>query len=309
MQINQSTLAALYKGYRTVFFEAMHGAQPQWSAKGLAMRTPSGAAEEIYHWLGAVSGMKELVGEVSIENLRASNFTIKNKEWEDTVAVKQADVERDSYGIYNPRFQMLGNAAAEHPDELLSDLLINGFTSGNNDYTGTTFFNTSKKHHPSDKSANTFSNKLTGVLSAANYKTARQMLLSMKNGKGRPMNLGRKAVLIVPPALEETGRTILEMEFVEGSSSNMKSNPQRGTAELWVWPRLAGNDTKWFLADLGLPVKPLIFQEEKAPELSSLTSMDSDHVFKFHEYLYQVYGRWNGGYGMPQLIIGSTGAG
>jgi phage major head subunit gpT-like protein len=305
MQINQAALASLFKGYRTLFLEAFHGAQPQWPK--FAMRSPSAAGSEQYHWLGAVPGMKELLGEIVIENLKASNYTITNKEFESTVAVKQADIERDMHGVYNPLFQAMGQAGAEHPDELVADLLINGFTQ--TDYTGGTFFSTTHKHSVGGGAANQFSNKGTKKFSAANFEAARAAIRSVKNEKGRPMNLGSKLLLIVSPTYESAARACVLADTVPNAAGTAsQTNVNKGTADLLVWPRLAADEHKWFLLDVGFPVKPIILQEEKPVSIASLTSMDSDHVFKKHEFLYQAYGRYNAGYGLPQLAWGSTGA-
>lgn len=298
MQINQTNLTALYKGYRTLFLDAFHGAAPEWMK--LAMKTTSRSAEELYHWLGAVPGMRELLGEIVIQNLTASKYAIQNREFESTVAIKEADIERDSYGIYNPLMQAMGLAGAEHPDELVSDLLINGFDE--TDYTGQTFFHDAHKHRPGG--AITFDNKGTKKLSAANFVEARTAIRSVKNDKGRPMNLGRKLLLVVSPTYENTARQILIADLVNGGDSNIN----KGTAELLVWTRLASDEHKWFLLDVGYPVKPVILQEEKPTSLASLDTMASDHVFKKHEFLMQAYGRYNAGYGLPQLAWGSTGA-
>ena len=298
MQINAAALAALFKGYRTQFLEAMHGASPQWPK--IAMETPSTKGEELYAWLGSVPGMKKLVGEITIENLAASNYTIRNDEFESTVAVKQADVERDSFAIYNKLFQALGLAASQHPDELVANLLINGFTA--KDYTGVAFFGANKPHETDGKVK--FSNLGTKKLSAANFETARANIKGRTNSKGRPMNLGMSLLLIVSPTYESTARKIL----IADTAAAGETNVNKGTADLLVWPQLAADEHKWFLLDVGHPVKPLILQMEKKAELASLTSMESDHVFKNHEFLYQAYGRYNAGYGLPQLAYGSTGA-
>lgn len=301
MQINQQNLSALYRGYRTLYVDAFHGAAPEWNR--IAVETPSTAEKETYHWLGAVPGMKKLIGEITISNLTASNYTITNDEFEDTVGVKQAAIELDTYGIYNPLFSAMGAASAEHPDELMSALLLNGFTS--KDYTGKNFFDTAKRHNTADKA--TFDNKITDALDVDSFRAARTLLKSMTNSKGRPMNLGKKLTLIVPPALESTARQILNAELILNGGAAV-SNVDKGTAELWVWNRLAETDVNWFLADLGQAIKPLIYQVEKKPTLTALDKMESDHVFKNHEFLYQTYGRYQAGYGLPQFIIGSTGA-
>jgi len=314
MQINQTTLAALNKGYRTIFLDAFHGAQPRWPM--LAQETSSGSAEEIYHWLGTVPGMKELVGDVVVENLKAANFTIHNKEFESTIGVKQADIERDSYGVYNPLIQAMGFAGAEHPDELVAELLLNGFT--NTDYTGQTFFHDAHKHSVNGAAAHAFDNKGTKKLSATNFEEARTAIRSVKNEKGRPMNLGRKLLLIVSPAYESTARQILQADFVQQTARNIAgseivgasavSNVNKGTADLLVWPRLAADPHKWFVLDVGYPVKPFILQKERAITLQAVTQPDDSHVILKHEFLYQAYGRYNAGYGLPQLAWGSTGA-
>lgn len=313
MQINQANLAALFRGYRVQFMEAYQGATPFWDQ--IAMRTPSSSAQELYHWLGAVPGMKQLLGEVVISNLAANKYAITNNEWEDTIAVKQADIERDTYGIYNPLMQAMGIASKEHPDELTSNLLINGFTT--TDYTGKNFFDTNKVQD-GDAKGTLLSNKGTLKLGPTSFAAARQAIKSVKNSKGRPMGLGRKLLLIVPPALEVQGRQILQADFIQQTAKNVAgsenigaaavTNVNKGTAELVVWPRLAGSDNAWFLLEVGMPVKPLIVQVEKETGLQSLTNPDSDHVFKRHEFLYQAYGRYNAGYGLPQLAWGSDGS-
>lgn len=309
MQINQASLAALYKGYRVQFLDAIQGAKPMWS--DIAMKTMSNAAEEIYHWLGSVPGMRKLIGEIAVQNLQAHNYSIKNDEFEMTLAVKQADVERDTYGIYNPLFQSMGLAAAQHPDELVGNLLINGFTTL--DYTGKNFFDTAKKSEPD--SAITFTNKTTLKLNDVNFVAARTSIKSRLNAKGRPMGLGRDLVLVVSPKNEQLARTILQADFVQQAATGATSavggvtNINKGTARFVVWPQLAvaSADDYWFLFDAGYPVKPFIFQEEKPVSLQSLTNANDDHVFKKHEFLYQAYGRYNAGYGLPELAWGSNG--
>lgn len=310
MQINQSTLAALFKGYRTLFLEAYQAAATMWEQ--IALRTPSTAAEEIYHWLGSVPGMRELVGDVAVQNLSASSYAILNKEFEATVGVKQANIERDTYGIYNPLMSSMGLAARQHQDQLVAQLLTGGFS--NKDYTGKNFFDNNKSHEPQNSKSKTFSNKLDAPLTPESFTQARSMIKGMTNAQGRPMGLGLKLVLVVPPALETVGRQILQADFIQQTATNGQgiaaaavTNVNKGTAELIVWPQLAGNDTEWFLLETAFPVRPLILQVEKEPTFQSLTNPDSDHVFKKHEFLYQSYGRYNAGYGLSQLAVGSTG--
>lgn len=298
MQINNSTLTLLYKGLRTVFIEAFQGSAPQWPA--IAMKVSSNKASELYYMLAALPGMKEFVSEAQIDNTGALNWQIDNKEWEDTIGVKRKDIERDSLGFYNTLMASMGVAAAEHPDELISNLLTGGFTQ--KDYTGTNFFDVNKPHNPQDGKSGKFSNKGTKALSADNYAAALAAIKGLKNGAGRPMGIGRKMVLIVGPSLEKTARTILQASIIAATDNVLK-----GSAELQILNRL-GDSQNWFLMEAGLPMKPLLFQDEQPVALHALVNPEDSHVMLKQEFLYQAYGRYNAGYGLSQLIWGSTGA-
>ena len=72
------------------------------------------------------------------------------------------------------------------------------------------------------------------TLDAAHYSTARAAMQSFKGDNGRPLGINPN-LLVVPPALEEAGRKILQSQLVNGG----ESNPWAGTAELLVVPWLA----------------------------------------------------------------------
>lgn len=299
MQINKTTLRGLYQSFRTIFMEA-YQSSPDQIARAIAMTTTSTAAEEVYHWLGALPGMKKLIDEIKIENVKAHNYTIVNDEWEDTIGVKMADIERDREGIYTPMLRTMGDVARQHDGEQLAALLIAGFTQ--TCYTGKAFF--AADHEPIPGGTK-FTNKGTKKLSQANFRAARENIRTRKNAAGRIMGLGRDLVLLVSPKNESLGLEILTAE----RSDNGKTNVDRGTARLVVWPELSGAGTgeEWFLFDAGHPMQPLILQEEVPVDLLALDNPESDHVFKKKEFLYQAYKRAGYGYGLPELIWGSDG--
>lgn len=300
MQLVSASFASIYRGFKTLFDNSLHATVPFWNK--IAMKTTSTSAEELYAWMGAVPGLQEMVGEIALNNISANDWIIKNKEWGDAIAVGRKDIERDRLGIYSPLFTALGEAAGEHPDELLASLLLNGFTA--KDYTGSAFFAEGKKHEPNNSKSTTFANKMTKKLTEAHYSTAKRMLKSMKNGAGRPMNLGKDLVLVVSPELEDTALKLVKASTVSTGGENV----QKGSARVEVFNRLA-DSAAWYLMDAGKAVKPFIFQEEVAPELNAQTEAGtSERVLLTATYLYAAYARHNAGYGMPQLIIGSTGA-
>lgn len=60
----------------------------------------------------------------------------------------------------------------------------------------------------------------------------------------------------------------------------------------------------WYLLDTTRALKPLIFQERKAPKLVSMTKEDDESVFMRGEYRYGVDLRCNAGFGFWQMAYG-----
>jgi phage major head subunit gpT-like protein len=300
MEITTQSLTSAKRGLQTIFDKAYHGVADMWWPQ-LATRTHSTGAEEEYHLLGAVPGMKELVGEITIANLLRHGFTIKNKEWADTIAIKRKDLERDRLGVYTPFVTAMAEAAAYHPGELVAKLLVDGFAT--NDYTGSYFFSTGKKAHAKATAFDTLiDNK---KLSQTNFRNARKLLVGRLNAEGRAMRLGRDLVLVVSPTYQSTA---LEITTAEKLGNN--TNVDRGTARTLVLPELLalGAEHHWFLLEAGSTVKPFIVQKETEPQQAMVTDPNDSHVVKHQEFIYQVYQRHNAGYGLPEMVVGSTGA-
>lgn len=71
------------------------------------------------------------------------------------------------------------------------------------------------------------------------------------------------------------------------------------------WDNNSGSGTPWYLLDLSRAIKPIIFQQRKAPQFVQKTQATDDNVFHANEYLYGVDSRCNVGYGFWQLAYGS----
>ena len=65
----------------------------------------------------------------------------------------------------------------------------------------------------------------------------------------------------------------------------------------------AEDATPWYLLDVSRPLKPLIFQERTAPEMTSQTDAHTDNVFMADEYRYGVRYRCNAGFGFWQQAV------
>ena len=299
MLVNKSSIQAAFVGLKTLFNNAFAAAPSTWDK--IAMKVPSSTGSNLYAWLSAFPKMRRWVGEKHVKNLQAYSYSVVNEDWEATVAVNRNHIEDDQLGIYQPQAQMAGFSAKQLPDEIVYELVNNGFVALC--YDGQYFFDVD---HP--VAGGSVSNLGTKALSAAtlaaaqaSYGAARTAMRRFKDEDGRPINVS-PTVLLVPPALEDTARALLTVDRLEDG----KPNPYKGTAELVVESRLT-SDTAWFLLDTSKPVRPFIYQERKAPVFVQQTDPEADDVFSRKEYKFGAEARAAGGYGFWQMAYGSTG--
>lgn len=299
--VNKDTISNVFISLKTSFNNAFSAAPTTWQK--IAMLVPSTTSQNLYAWLSTFPKMRKWVGDKHIKSLEAYKYTIVNDDWESTVEVGRNDIEDDQLGIYGPQAQMAGVSAAQLPDEIVMDLVNNGFA--NLCFDGQYFFDTD--HLVAGASV---SNKLTVALSAASqaaalasYGAARTAMRKFKDDEGRPLNT-IPTVLLVPPALEDVALALVNNERLTDGAVNL----YKGTAEVVVDARLT-SDTAWFLLDTTKPVKPFIYQERKKPVFVEQTSPDNDDVFNRKMFKFGAEARAAGGYGFWQLAVGSTGAG
>lgn len=299
MLVNKSSIQAAFVALKTLFNNAFAAAPSTWDK--IAMKVPSSTGSNLYAWLSAFPKMRRWVGEKHVKNLQAYSYSVVNEDWEATVAVNRNHIEDDQLGIYQPQAQMAGFSAKQLPDEIVYELVNNGFTALC--YDGQYFFDVD---HP--VAGGSVSNVGTKALSAAtlaaaqaSYGAARTAMRRFKDEDGRPIGVS-PTVLLVPPALEDTARALLTVDRLEDG----KPNPYKSTAELVVEARLT-SDTAWFLLDTSKPVRPFIYQERKAPVFVQQTDPEAEDVFNRKEYKFGAEARAAGGYGFWQMAYGSTG--
>ena len=292
MIVNPQNLRGIYVGFNTLFNRALTTVTPLYTE--VATVTPSTTDAETYAWLGDIPGMREWIGDREVQNLSASDYTIKNKDFELTIGIDRNAIEDDKIGLFNPSIEMLGQSAAMHPDKLVFSLLKKGFNE--KCFDGKAFFSS---EHMIGKSK--VSNKGTAKLSLDAYVAARAGMMSLTNSKGEPLALIPNR-LVVPPALEKAALDITEADFINGTRNTMK-----GTAKPLVVPQLAGSDTAWFLLCTTLPIKPLIYQQRKKVKFVSKTNETDDNVFMSKTFIYGADSRGNAGFGFWQMAYGSAG--
>ncbi|MEG1931297.1 MAG: Mu-like prophage major head subunit gpT family protein [Anaerovorax sp.] len=292
MIINSGTIRGLYTSFKTIFNKALDTTVPMWDK--VATVVPSTTGESTYAWLGSFPRLREWIGSRQVKNLAASDYTLKNKDFESTVSVPKNAIMDDQIGLYNPMMQDMGQSAALWPDTLVFPLLKKGFKE--KCYDGNPFYSES---HKIGKLG--YTNKATKVLSKDSFLVGRSKMMSLKDEEGNSLNI-LPNILVVPPALEAMGREILYADQINGTTNTCK-----GMAELLVVPELAGEDTAWHLLCTTKAIKPIIFQERQKPQFVSKDSETDDNVFMRKEYLYGTDARGNAGYSFWQMAYGSTG--
>lgn len=154
MLLNRATLASFFTGLNTSFNNGLSTADVVFSA--YTMRVPSNTAQEQYAWMATLPGFREWIGDRVLNNLRTYDYVIRNKKWEDSFSVPADKIEDDQIGLYGPIAQMMGQAGAQHPQELVDALLLSGFNT--NCYDGQFFFDTDHPVYDTNGGLTTVSN-------------------------------------------------------------------------------------------------------------------------------------------------------
>lgn len=136
MLVNAANLDLIFTGFKAVFNKGFENAESHLDK--VAMTVPSTAREETYGWMGEMPNIREWLGSRVISSLTLHHYTITNKDFESTVAVRRNDIDDDRYGIVKPILEEMGRNARQHPDSLVFDLLKKGFTQ--HCYDGQYFF-------------------------------------------------------------------------------------------------------------------------------------------------------------------------
>lgn len=124
--ITNSNLTVLNTAFSKIFQDGLSSIEPVY--KNIATEVNSTSASNTYGWLGEMPEMAEWIGTRSLKDFKTHNYAIVNKLFESSISVKRTDIEDDNVGIYAPLFSALGKRAAQNPDTIVFNLLINGTT-------------------------------------------------------------------------------------------------------------------------------------------------------------------------------------
>lgn len=289
----------LQKGLKSNFFARLGAVKTYY--QDWATRIESTADSETYKWLGATPRMREWGTGRLAKGLRTESYSVENLKYESTIEVDRDEISDDQTGQIKIRVEELALAAGVHKDFLISQLLINGETSGFNSYDGVSFFNDA---HISGASGSQ-DNKLTfaGVTDVTdpttdNFKAALKQaigqMLGFKNDVGDPAHMDTGGLVCVVP----TTMYFTALEAVRASVISNTSNVMEGIATVTPFPWLT-DLSKWYLLKTGgnTVVRPFVFQDREPIEFVALDE-GSDESFRREKFLYGVRARYALSFGM-----------
>ncbi len=127
MIIDAQALANIYVGLTTAFNAAFQGSEV-WHPR-VAMTVPANTKIMDYKFLLEFPMVREWIGDRVVRSLMGSSYQVTTRDWEATIEVDRNDIRDDQIGLYAPVVAAMGEEARGHPDRLIADLLLNGWTT------------------------------------------------------------------------------------------------------------------------------------------------------------------------------------
>ena len=309
MLINSATLNGLRVRFSNDYAKA-YSICKTWYDK-VSSTIPSDGNANVYGWMAELPEMREWIGERTIANLKEYAYTLANRRYELTYAIKRDDIKDDKLAVYATHFTQLGQRTKKHPD-LLMAAAMNGGQSSPILYTTQPYFSTAHLVDPFNATAGTYSNYSSSgmALTAANFEAVRYAMMAYKGESGTPLGIVPN-LLVVPPALEMQARRILTSSMIPAPGGAQpgfapEANVLESAAEIVVATDLQAYPTTWYLMDTTRGILPFVYQLREASEFAMLVAATDPGVFDKNEYHFGSTIRDAVGYTLPFLCYKAT---
>lgn len=285
---------ALEKGLRIEFnraYDALVAGDPYIEVlNALATMIPSTSDSEKYGWFGDVPEVEEWLGDKKAGNLADYDYSIKNKDWYNAIAIDRNELDDDKLGAILPRIQMLAQRAKSWKGKLIADLIING-TSGLA-YDGSAYF--ANRASPNDNLLAGTGTTLAQI--KADIYSARAAMFKFQSDTGKVMGL-QMDTIVCPPELE--GLMTEAVASTMGVAGDNIANPiSRWIKRVIVLPN-ATDANDWYGFASGFPLRPFVYQDRKDVE----NVLDDTEVKRNRKLTFSAEMRGNAGYGFFQMGV------
>lgn len=248
------------------------------------------------------AGYEEFKGTLPFRILSQKFFDVTIQKWADGVAEDADLVEAIDFNGFSTQPEVMARNAKMFPDDKLAEIINTGENialtwAG----AGVNFLDTA---HPvsliGGGASGTFQNWWSNTdLTEANVTTLMNALLTRTGANGR--SLGLKGLeLLLPTALYEEGRRLVELPMLTGG----ESNPLFGRLKPVLWPQL--DSSRWAIVDNSRPeLNPLIIVTGSHGETPETITHDKDsYLYKSEMRVgFNAVLRMGFGPGMPHAIV------
>lgn len=259
-------------------------------------------ATETYAGAGAVSPMREWIGEKQFKSVNLGSLTVSNKDWESTLRLFRKDLNRDKTGQLRQKAAELAIRGMQHNEKLLSALIDTGDDADiGTAFDGQYFFDTDH----SFGSSGTINNDIAVDISAlpcgehgsTTAPSAGEMSLSIlaavqaiygfKDDQGEPKNQSAKRFsVMVPTSLWTAAVAATGLNLLAGNEQNLIVANKQFSIDVIHNPRLTWTAAFAVFRTDG-PTKACLVQTEEAPRIEYLAE-GSDYAFHNAAHLYSV---------------------
>lgn len=318
----------------TRFSQGIRNAQ-LWSSEWAT--TYSSQTETILHgWLEMPDNMRIWHGPRVVQDPAPQTYSVPMLPWEITMALDQFALMDDTYGLYAPIAERIGQKTAKLQDYALRDLLQGNGQLGAAPFSigtdGLSMWNTahpvdiwdpSKGVYPNDYGAAGVSVggiTVGGLFSTNAYATAWSDMSGRLNASGEAIGVNPDR-LLVPSQLRFPAAVVIQSAMFAPQSImtlgggnfptpgaplpanapfvGAMDNPLRGSADLRWTPDLNRQPTAWYLGDTSDIMKPLGWAVHTAPTFVVRNSPQDPIVFDQHKYLWGSWARATPHWGFP----------
>jgi phage major head subunit gpT-like protein len=276
--VSQDAQAALQEFAQDFAMALTQGGVEQW-AMAMGVHKVTRALKTTWPVPVSAAGYAEFEGDIKYRSIFEKSFELKPETWQDGVSELASVIEAPDFIGWSSEPAAIAAAAMSLQNEIVAELI----TANAVCWDGQNFFDTDHPYNVFDAAAGTYSNKFTGAgtdSTVANLALAKARFRDIKGPNGKPLGL-RMTHVLVPAALEETWRDILERDLIieAGATSDVAmNNRHKGSVKLVVSDELE-SDAKWYCLALNKPgMRPWVLIDQGAPE--ELRSDKESHLYK-----------------------------
>ena len=191
----------------------------------------------------SAAGYNEFKGDVKYRDVFQKSLSLIPKTWQDGVAELASVIEAPDFIGWTSEPAAIAAAASALLNQIIADALAANATC----WDGSAFFADAHPFNVFDADIGTYDNDFTGAgttLTAANLKLAKSRMRKIKAPNGKPLGL-RLTHILIPSALEETAKDLLEQDMVIQASGSTFADQSEEVFSLFASQSLQNQTSPW----------------------------------------------------------------